>query len=308
MSVYTSVSNNDVEAFLAAYSIGHLKSLRGIENGITNTNYWLSTETGEYVLTLYEQLQPRALDYILGLQLHLSDQGVACSRPVLDDQQRLFSILKGKPAAVIHRVPGEIATVLSRHQCQLTGMEMAKFHLCGKAFPFSRNNPCGRYWRIALQEKLLPLLTSSDQKLLNEELTAYQALTDIGFPAGPTHSDLFRDNCLFAGDTLSGIIDFDYACNESFLYDLAISLNDCCIQQDGGLDEVLSNNFLHGYQAVRPLIDIELDHLGLMLRLAATRFWLSRLHDQHFPTAGEMTFIKDPQVFKNILLLSREGR
>jgi homoserine kinase type II len=115
MSVYTSVSNNDIEAFLAGYLIGKLRSFHGIKNGITNTNYWLSTEDGDYVLTLYEQHQPETLDYILGLQLHLSGQGVACSRPVLDDRQRLFSMLKKKPAAIIHRLPGEAATVFSRH-------------------------------------------------------------------------------------------------------------------------------------------------------------------------------------------------
>ncbi|NNE63615.1 MAG: homoserine kinase [Gammaproteobacteria bacterium] len=305
MSVYTSVSNKEVEAFLGGYSIGNLKTLRGIENGITNTNYWLSSEDREYVLTLYEQHEPQALDYILGLQQHLGDRDVACSRPVIDNQGRLYSILKGKPAAIIHRVAGEVATELSQCQCQLIGKEMAKFHLAGQTFPFSRNNPCGHYWRIALQEKLLPLLTDLEQKLLDEELTAYQAITDIDLPSGATHSDLFHDNCLFNGDILSGIIDFDYACNESFIYDISISLNDCCIKQDGRLDETLSGSFLGGYQAIRPLLDVELDQLGLMLRLAATRFWLSRLHDRHFPLAGEMTFTKDPDVFKNILLLRR---
>lgn len=306
MSVYTSVSNNDVEAFLGGYSIGHLKSLRGIENGITNTNYWLSTQQGEYVLTLYEQHQPEALDYVLGLQLHLSDQGVACSKPVIDNQRRLFSIMKGKPAAIIHRVSGEIANLLSQQQCGLIGVELAKFHLAGRTFPVCRNNPCGYYWRIAMQKKIVSVLSPSEKKLLNEELTAYLALMDIDLPSGPTHSDLFHDNCLFTDDILSGIIDFDYACHESFIYDISISLNDCCIRENGKLDEKLAGSFLHAYQTIRPLGDIELDQLGLMLRLAATRFWLSRLHDQYFPVAGELTFIKDPDVFKNILLLRRE--
>ena len=307
MSVYTSVSNKDVEALLAGYSIGRLKSLRGIKNGITNTNYWLSTGKGEYVLTLYEQHQPRALEYILGLQLHLSDRGVACSRPVLDNQQRLFSILRGKPAAIIHRVAGQIEPVFSQHQCRLIGMEMAKFHLAGRDFPLSRNNPCGYDWRIALQQKLLAVMTASEKQLLDEEITAYRALAASGLPSGPTHSDMFHDNCLFDDDMLSGIIDFDFACNESFIYDIAISLNDCCIHRDGRLDKALSNSFLLAYQTVRPLNGIEQDQLGLMLRVAATRFWLSRLRDQFFPLTGEMTFTKDPQVFKNILLLRREG-
>ena len=303
MSVYTSVSNNEVAAFLTGYSIGNLTAFRGIENGITNTNYWLSTEHGEYVLTLYEQHQPQALDYILGLQQHLSDLGIACSKPVIDNQKRLYSILKGKPAAIINRVSGDVCKSLRRQHCELIGKEMAKFHLAGRTYPVFRNNPCGHHWRVAIQEKISPLLTALEQKLLNEELTAYQALNGLDLPSGATHSDLFHDNCLFTDDILCGIIDFDYACNESFIYDISISLNDCCIQQDGKLDETLSSSFLHAYQTIRPLHDIELDQLGLMLRLAATRFWLSRLHDQHFPLTGEMTFMKDPNVFKNILLL-----
>ncbi len=307
MSVYTSVSNAEVEAFLAAYSIGDLVSYSGIENGITNTNYWLSTDAGEYVLTIYEHHQSQALDYILGLQHHLSNHGVACSKPVIDNQQRLYSRLKGKPAAIINRVAGDVVTTLSPLHCQSIGNEMAKFHLAGQACLVSRNNPCGQNWRILLQQKLEPFLSAQEQKLLNEEMLAYRLLDSLDLPSGATHSDLFHDNCLFECDKISGIIDFDYACNESFIYDISISLNDCCIQQNGKLDTTLSNALLQAYQAVRPLQQIELDYLNLTLRLAATRFWLSRLHDRHFPLAGEMTFTKDPDVFRNMLLLRRQS-
>lgn len=307
MSVYTPVSHKDAEAFVAVYSIGQLQSLDGIEDGITNTNYWLSTDGGEYVLTIYEQHEPATLDYILGLQLHLRNEGVTCSSPVINDRQQLYSKLQGKPAAILHRQKGQICNVPGAQQCALIGREMAKFHIAGSNFPTRRNNPCGEHWRSALRQKLHPLLTPAEQALLDEEFATYRAVGEIELPAGATHCDLFRDNCLFDDDKLGGIIDFDYACYERFIYDIAVSLNDCCIQADGSLDETLSSSFLQNYQNLRPLQEIEMDHLGIMLRLAATRFWLSRLHDQHFPKPGEMTFLKDPNVFKNILVLRRNG-
>lgn len=158
-----------------------------------------------------------------------------------------------------------------------------------------------------MMSKLASLLSDSDRQLLEDEISAYQQLATSKLPSGATHSDLFHDNCLFDGERFSGIIDFDYACDDYLLSDIAISLNDCCIDTNGELIDTLFDAFLEAYQSIRPLLAIERDHLSIMLRLAATRFWLSRLHDRHFPKPGEMTFSKDPAVFRNILLLRRQG-
>ncbi len=306
MSVYTSVSTTELEIFLAGYTIGDLLSYSGIKNGITNSNYWLETEQGKFVLTLYEYHQPKDLDYILGLQHHLANQGVACATPVIDNQQRYYSTLNNRPAAINNRIKGHVCRYLAPRHCMFIGTELAKFHLAGKNYRYTRFNPRGKCWILSMPRKLQAHLKMDDQKLLDDEINNFHSLNFLNLPGGPTHLDLFHDNCLFDGDKLGGIIDFDYACDEVFLYDLAIALNDCCIQKNGDLDAGLVRAFIDAYESLRPLQAIEQDNLTLMLRLAATRFWLSRLQDQIYPPlVGDLTFTKDPDEFKNILLLRR---
>lgn len=307
MSVYTPVSSAELELFLTAYPVGALVSYSGIESGITNSNFWLKTEAGDFVLTLFEHHQPAELDYILGLQHHLAEQGVACATPVVDELMRYYSTLNNRPAAINNRITGEVCRQLTARHCASIGSELAKFHMAGKSYAKARSNPCGGAWRSTIQQLVSPLLQADERKLLQDELKAYQSVEKHRLPSGPTHCDLFHDNCLFESDHFNGIIDFDYACNEAFIYDLAIALNDCCIREDGSFIKSFRDSFLMAYSSIRPLQTIEQDMLGLMLRLAATRFWLSRLHDKYFPLAGEMTFTKDPDEFKKILLLRRDN-
>lgn len=307
MSVYTFVSRDQLNAFLQGYSIGKLVSYEGIANGITNSNFWLKTEAGAFVLTLYEHHQTSDLDYILGLQHHLIQKGIACASPVHDNNGRFYSTLNNKPAAINRRVSGEVCQTLTVRHCQLVGTELANFHLAGASYHLIRKNPCGSYWRLNKQQELDGYLNESDKKLLAEEITAYEALNHISLPAGAVHADLFHDNCLFDDDRTGGIIDFDYACDEFWLYDLAVTINDWCINNEGELDQQLLRAFLNSYNRVRPLLAIEQDNLALMLRLAAVRFWLSRVYDKAFPLSGELTYTKDPDEFKNILLLRRES-
>ena len=305
MSVYTSVSTVELEGFLRRYALGHLISFQGIENEITNSNFWLQTDQDQFVLTLYEHNQPAALDYILGLQCHLAERGVACATPVIDKAQRYYSMLNHRPAAINLRIKGHYCRELSAQHCRLIGKELAKFHLSGIDYRNHRNNPCGDQWMLSMQQKLNHYLSRTDQKLLNEEIQAYRAIENLRLPNGPCHLDLFHDNCLFDGENLCGIIDFDYACDSIFIYDFAIALNDCCIQENAELDSTLVDAFSLGYESIRPFEAIEQDYLGLMLRLAATRFWLSRLHDLNFPLSGDLTFVKDPDEFKRILVSRR---
>lgn len=307
MSVYTFVSPDQLSAFLQRYSIGRLVSYEGIANGITNSNFWLETEAGAFVLTLYEHHQHSDLDYILGLQHHLMQKGVACASPVHDNNGQFYSNLNNKPAAINRRVSGEVSQALTIRHCQLIGTELANFHLAGASYHLKRNNPCGSNWRISKQQELDSYLNETDKKLLAEEIKTYQALNHIDLPAGAIHADLFHDNCLFDGDRIGGIIDFDYACDDFWLYDLAVTMNDWCINHEGGIEQQLEQAFLCSYNRVRPMLTIERDNLALMLRLAALRFWLSRVYDKTFPLSGELTYTKDPDEFKNILLLRREG-
>jgi len=307
MSVYTRVDKGQLEAFLTNYQIGELVDFHGIVAGITNTNYFLRSSSGEFVLTLYENHSVQTLDYILGLQYHLASNGVACALPVLDNNTQLYSSLNNRPAAIIHRLPGLVCKDPSLENCALIGTELARFHLAGRGYTLNRSNPCGFNWGVVTCDKLESYLSDIDQQLLLEELQFYQRYPMSGLPIGTLHADLFHDNVLFDGDSLSGIIDFDYACNDVLIYDLCVTINDWCIGTDGGIDQNRMLAVMQAYQQLRPLLEQEQAALPMMFRAAALRFWLSRLHDKAFPIAGELTFTKSPDEYKNLLLKHRES-
>ena len=307
MSVYTSVSHEQLELFIEQHSIGKLISHQGIAAGITNSNYWLETDTGSYVLTLFEHQDKRNLDYILGLQHHLAQERIACAAPITNNQGNFCTSLKHKPAAIIERLHGDVCSQPGDQHCALIGAELARLHLAGKSFPDGHDNPCGSEWRRSMQEQLSQNLSNSDRQLLDEEIKAYQVLNRLEMPKGAVHADLFHDNALFHDQELVGIIDFEYACHDFWLYDLAIALNDWCIVESGEFELNRLHRFIDAYDQARPLLDIERESLPLMLRVAAMRFWLSRLYDQINPLAGELTYIKDPDIYRDILLLRRES-
>jgi len=307
MSVYTRVDKGQLEAFLQNYQIGELVDFQGIVAGITNTNYFLQSSTGEFVLTLYENHSAETLDYILGLQYHLASNSVACALPVLDNNARLYSSLNSRPAAIIHRLPGLVCKNPTLENCALIGAELARFHLAGRGYTLSRSNPCGFNWCLSISDKLENYLSDFDRQLLLEELQFYQSYPMSDLPIGTLHADLFHDNVLFDGNSLSGIIDFDYACNDVLIYDLCVTINDWCIEADGGINQNRMLTLMQAYQQLRPILEHEQAALPMMFRAAALRFWLSRLHDQVFPIAGELTFTKSPDEYKNLLLKHRES-
>ena len=306
VSVYTRVDRGQLESFLNSFQIGELVDFHGILAGITNTNYSMQTTAGTFVLTLYEHHSNETLDYILGLQYHLANNQVACATPVLNNENRLHSTLNQRPAAIIYRLAGEVCKNPSVNQCDLIGKELARFHLAGRNFIASRNNPCGLSWWLTMSDKLDSHLSTADRALLLEEVQNYQQYPKAGLPVGTLHADLFHDNVLFDGELLSGIIDFDYACNDILIYDLCVTINDWCIESDGNIDPARMNSLIRAYQQLRPLLLQEQEALPMMLRATAFRFWLSRLHDKTFPVGGELNFVKDPDEFKRMLLLRRE--
>jgi homoserine kinase type II len=303
MSVYTSVDAAQLEPFLARYRLGKLRQYSAIASGITNTNYYLDTEAGRYVLTLYEHHSDDELDYMLGLQQHLVDRSVRCSRPVEDRRGELFSILNQRPAAIIQRLEGEVQPAPESRHCAIIGAELARFHLAGQAYPGRRINPRGIDWVAVAIDVLEPGLDADDLQLVRTVQRDVHQFDPGRLPRGAVHADLFRDNALFTGDRLGGILDFDYACNSSFVFDIAVLLNDWCIDEQGALVAGRVAATLEGYQQYRRLETIEIESLPLMLRFTALRFWLSRLYDKTFPLSGELTYIKNPGVFRDMLLL-----
>src|SRR5690349_17249356 len=222
MSVFTTVTRNQLGAWLQNFSVGEPTGLAGIPAGIENTNYFVTTPRGRYVLTLFEKLKPAELPFYLNLQDHLARQGVPAPRPVPDNAGRLFGSLNGKPAALVQFLPGADVSAPGAAQCKAAGAMLARLHVAGSTYPASMENPRGPRWWKAVMPEILPFLDSKDAALLQEEVTRQGIDFDRGLPRGAIHADYFRDNVLFDGGAISGVIDFYFACTGALLYDVAI--------------------------------------------------------------------------------------
>lgn len=302
MSVYTTVSDEEMRVFLADYDLGEFVALQGIAQGITNSNYFLTTSTGRYVLTVFEVLQQEELPFFLELNQHLSRNGVACAAPIARKDGRLDSVLAGKPACLVTCLQGSDTSWATEAQCFHTGAMLAKMHLAGQSFEKKMENPRYTDWWHDACSQLLPVLNEDDARLLQNEIAAFDRNRRDDLPSGIIHADLFKDNVLLDGETVAGFIDFYYACNGDFMYDLAIAVNDWARTADNTLDHTLEAAFIRGYESVRPLSDEERAYYPIAQRAGCIRFWVSRLLDFHFPQSGEMTFIKDPNAFRDLLL------
>jgi len=307
MSVYTEVSRADLVAFLNDYIVGDLVSYQGISDGIENTNYFVTTQQGEFVLTLFEQHEFSELDYFLGVMTFFYQQGIPSAHPAADKKGNYLKTLCGKPAALVMRLSGQgVDSIASIGQCQAIGEILGRMHIVGEKFDSRRATERGPDWRATIAKTVLPLLDSDSAKMLKEELAFQASYADLALPSGVTHSDLFRDNALFDGDELKGIIDFYYACDEYLLYDLAVAVNDWCVDENGSIEAERYHALIEAYSKQRSLTESEAHNWNLVLRAAALRFWLSRLQDQLFPREGELTQIKDPNFFLGILMFHRE--
>lgn len=301
MSVFTTVTRDEASVWLKQYAIGALIDLTGISSGIENTNYFLTTTHGRHVLTLFERLTPEELPYFLALMDHLARHGVPCPQPVANIADSLLVSLNGKPASIVSCLAGSSLENPAPLHCAQVGETLAAIHLAGKTFPAQRANPRGAAWWKATARQLAPFLDQHAAQLLEDEIR-FQALHRLqDLPRGVIHADLFRDNALFDGEKLTGVIDFYFACHDAWLYDVAIAVNDWCVNQDGALDSTRLLALLEAYHRLRPFSPIERGAWPVMLRAAALRFWVSRLYDLHFPRPGELTHAKDPLHFERIL-------
>jgi len=301
MSVFTTVTPDQLRLWLQNYALGALVDLKGIASGITNTNYFVTTETGRYVLTLFEKNTAEELPYFLDLMAHLAKHGILCPQPVANNAGEFMGSLNDKPAALVSCLRGASIEQPDPHHCAEVGAFLARMHLAGGSYPAIMENPRGPHWWNVTAQSVLPLIDGAERELLVAELVYQAQFKHLELPRGVIHADLFRDNVLFDGDRLGGAIDFYYACNDVLAYDLAITVNDWCVNADGSLDEARLQAMLGAYHAQRPLSDAERAAWPALLRAGALRFWLSRLYDFHFPKPGEMTHAKDPGHFRRVL-------
>lgn len=302
MSVFTTVTLEQLRAWIVDYpSVGTVNGLQGIATGITNTNYFVSTGKGRFVLTLFEHNRAEDLPYFLNLMAHLAAHGVPCPSPIANTAGQYLGEMSGKPAALVSCLQGSSVESPNAGHCREVGSFLARMHLAGLSYPAIMQNPRGLQWWEATAKKVMPKLTSAEQGLLEDELTYQAQFRKDGLPRGVIHADLFRDNVLFDGERLGGAVDFYYACNDVLAYDLAIAANDWCGNEDGSLDEHRVQAMLDAYHQLRPLSAAEREAWPRLLRAGALRFWLSRLQDYYFPQAGELTYAKDPSHFKRVL-------
>lgn len=306
MSVFTAVDRDTLAGFLAGYELGGLIGYEGIADGIENSNFRIQTTRGTYVLTLLERFELSDLPYVLGLLEHLHARGIPCPRPLPDRVGTLHGVLADRAAVVAEYLPGDHVDAPDASHCEAVGEALARLHVAGADFGTRRSNPRGpRWWRRAA-EQLEDRLTYDSLRVLEEEL-AYLARFDLArLPHGVIHADLFRDNVLFEQDAVSGLLDFYYACDDLYVFDIAITVNDWCSEPDGELDRYRMRALIAAYDTIRPLEQDEHAALPVMLRAAALRFWLSRLLDVHSPREGALTAAKNPDQSLRILLARRE--
>jgi homoserine kinase type II len=306
MAVYTEVTADEAQTLAHELQLGDVQSLQGIQGGIENTNFFLTTDQGEYVLTLFERLSHAQLPFYLYLMKHLASQGIPVPDPVADRQGDIVLTVQGKPASVVNRLRGGSELAPRPKHCRTVGATLARMHLAGRGFEREQPNLRGLSWWRETVPVVLPYLNAEQAALLQSELALQLHIASdslyAALPRGPIHADLFRDNVMFEGEELTGFFDFYFAGVDTWLFDVAVCLNDWCIDlQTGAFDPERVQAFLSAYQSVRALEYAERHLLNPMLRAGALRFWISRLWDYHLPREANLLKAHDPTHFERVL-------
>ncbi len=306
MAVFTEVSPDEAQRLLTALNLGTLKSLRGIEGGIENTNYFATTDKGDWVLTLFERLTAQQLPFYLHLMKHLAHRGIPVPDPAANRDGDILHTVCGKPAAVVNRLDGKSQLAPQPGHCAAVGAMLARMHLAGRDYDREQPNLRGLPWWNETVPVVLPYLDESQSRLIRQELAFQNHIADgadyAALPRGPVHADLFRDNVMFDGERLTGFFDFYFAGVDTWLFDIAVCLNDWCIDLPTGRhDAARARALLDAYGTVRPLCAAERRLLPALLRAGALRFWVSRLWDYFLPREASMLKPHDPTHFERVL-------
>ena len=310
MAVFTEVPESKAQELLSQLQLGDLVELKGIQGGIENTNYFLTSSVGTYVLTLFERLTHQQLPFYLHLMKHLAHHGIPVPDPVANSDGDILLTVEGKPAAVVNRLIGSSELAPTPQHCHAVGEMLARMHLAGRDFARQQPNLRGLSWWSDTVPVVLPFMDAAQQALIRAELAYQQHMAAssayAALPRGAVHADLFRDNVMFDGSAdapeLTGFFDFYFAGVDTWLFDVAVCLNDWCIDHASGMhDSAKAQALLTAYQSVRAFSGAERQLLNPMLRAGALRFWTSRLWDFHLPREASMLQAHDPSHFERVL-------
>jgi len=311
MAVYTDISDSELETLLAGYDLGRALSCKGVAEGIENSNFVVETEGGRFILTIYERRVREAdLPYFLGLMRHLADGGFPCATPVADRSGETLARVRGKPAALIHFLNGLSVRRPTATHCAEVGAGLAQMHAAGAGFGLHRANDLSlEAWRplFTPNRPAAARLAIGLDELIAADLDALEAGWPTGLPSGPIHADLFPDNAFFARGKFCGAIDFYFACDDAFAYDLAVCLNAWCFDAEHRFLPEHARAIVTGYASVRPLCAEERAALPILARGAAMRFFLTRLVDWERGAAGALVTPKNPMDYAKRLDFHRNG-
>ena len=301
MAVYTSLTLEQINRFIHRYQLPPLLSYHGISAGIENTNYLIKTPKGDFILTVYEHFTAQQARCYLNLLQQLAYLENYYPEPIESAAGHVLQQISHKPAALFKCLEGNSVDMASTQKITAIAEALAWLHLSSPQLKFSEENPKGLSWIQQSAQKLLPRLSKEDASLLSHELRYQMHLKGQEFEQGVIHADLFKDNALFVGDCLTGFLDFYAACYDVFLLDIAIAVNDWCVDEQGLFELHQYEVFIQAYQKIKPLVNNELESLDIFLRRACLRFWLSRLEHQQSRKASEIILEKSPERFRNLL-------
>ena len=306
MAVYTSLTQDDMLALMADYDLGDLTSFKGISGGVENTNYFVNTTQGKYVLTIFEEFEAEEVPYFLDVVAHFKKANFNVPAAILDKQGKRLKSLKGKPAIIVDCFKGDELTQTTPEGCRQMGQQLGLLHVAGQSFPDQRPSHRGVAWWQATSQSLSSQLPEDEAQLLAEQVASFDAFHEQAntLPMGTIHGDLFYNNTLFEGESLSAIIDFYNACHSWLMYDLAIVVNDWCTDRTtGDIDMDKYQALISAYRAERELSEDEIQAWPQMLKIAAMRFWLSRLEAWYgaINDPERLAQQHDPKEFKRIL-------
>ena len=306
MAVYSIVTPDLAQTLFDKLELGTITHLQGCQGGIENTNYFASSAHGDFVLTIFERLTFEQLPFYLHLMKHLAGKGIPVPDPQADPQGEILHTLLGKPATLVNKLPGKSQLAPQVQHCAAVGNMLARMHLAAQDLPRQQANLRGLAWVKETLPSILPFLQEEQAALLMRTVAEQEQLQQTAayaaLPSGAIHADLFRDNVMFVGDELTGFFDFYFAGIDAFVFDIAICLNDWCIDHASGVsDAARVQAFIDAYNAVRPLSATEREMLPAMRRAGALRFWTSRLWDLHLPRDAAMLQAHDPSHFERVL-------